>query len=164
MLPLDAPPSVYDAEHDGGLEHTSAQWDEVSAWVKRAHDGGIIVYEPQIFLLTMLANYLTGPGDYAAQRAALLQFINEMPTGRTSHHTSQISWGEKVMGPYSMPLRRSDGRVVLALEEPGPELAGTDRGGDYDRVVIVDTEGEGPRQSVVRWRDEILAEEDDAKL
>lgn len=164
MLPLDAAPSTYDAAHDGGLEHTSAEWDNVSVWAERARTGDMIAYEPQVFLLAMLARYLTGPGDYAAQRAALLEFIYQMPTGTSSHPTARISWADKVMGPYYLPISRQDGRMALALEEPGPELEGSDRGGDYDRVVLVNNGDGGPRHSEVRWRDEVLAEDDSDRV
>lgn len=164
LLPLDCPPALFDAEHDGGLEHTAAQWDTVSSWLERSHRGDIIVYEPQIFLLTMLSQYLTGSGNYAAEREALLKFIDHIPTGRTPHPTAQISWRDKVIGPYHLPVQLSGGRVALALEDPGPELEGSGRGGDYDRVVVVNTADEGPRQSKVVSRAEVEAEGRAAKL
>lgn len=159
MLPLDTPASFYAAEHDGGLEHTAAEWENVAEWVRRTRDGEIIMYEPQIFLLSLLAEHLTGPGDYAAQRKSLLEFIHRTPTGRTDHPTSKISWADKVVGPYYLPMQRADGRIILSLEEPGPELEGSDRGGDYDRVVLVGKGSDGPRHSEVVWRRDV-----DAKL
>ncbi|KAL1635454.1 hypothetical protein SLS58_010263 [Diplodia intermedia] len=54
----------------------------------------------------------------------------------------------------------SDGRLVLALDKPGPELEGSGRReGVRDYVVLVDFRKEGPRRVEVGLRDEVLAEE-----
>lgn len=52
-----------------------------------------------------------------------------------------------------------DGRSVLGLDYPGPELEGTGRGGDKERVVVVRFGKEGPRDVEVRERAEVLGEE-----
>jgi hypothetical protein len=56
-------------------------------------------------------------------------------------------------------MRKSDGRSVLGLEKPGPELKGSERGGDIERVVLVKFSKEGPRDVDVRGRKQILEEE-----
>lgn len=61
-------------------------------------------------------------------------------------------------------MRKSDGRSVLGLDKPGPELVGSGRGGDGERVVLVRFSKEGPRDVEVRWRKEVLEEERVAKL
>ena len=53
--------------------------------------------------------------------------------------------------------RMADGRVVLGLESPGPELEGRRRG-DGKRVVLVRNTREGPRRVEVRLRSEVLRE------
>lgn len=58
-----------------------------------------------------------------------------------------------------MFVRRADGRLVLGLDKPGKELAGTQRGGDWERVVLVSFRKEGPRDVEVRGREEVLREE-----
>ncbi|KAK3299824.1 uncharacterized protein B0H64DRAFT_437039 [Chaetomium fimeti] len=111
--------------------------------------------------------------DYHAQRTALLAFLHRTPTSspslmdddatddgndaRTS--TSTIPWSDKVMSPSMLFVRRRDGRVVLGLDKPGPELRGSGRGGDAERVVLVRFVGGGPREVEVRGREEVVREE-----
>jgi len=73
---------------------------------------------------------------------------------------------DKVMSPTGLFFRKSDGRSVLALDKPGPELKDSGRGGDKDRVVLVKFGKEGPRNVEVRLRKDVLNEEreDNAKL
>lgn len=78
-----------------------------------------------------------------------------------------VKWADKVMSPIGLMMRKSDGRSVLALDKPGPELKGSGRAGDEKRVVLVKFGKEGPRDVEVRERRELLAEEKrdgDAKL
>lgn len=70
-----------------------------------------------------------------------------------------VSWAEKVMSPLALMFRKSDGRSVLALDKPGPELKESGRSGDHERVVLVKFSKEGPRDVEVRLRREALAEE-----
>lgn len=58
-----------------------------------------------------------------------------------------------------MFIREGDGRVVLGLEKPGLELKGSDRAGDWDRVVLVSFGKGGPSKVEVRLREDILKEE-----
>lgn len=75
------------------------------------------------------------------------------------HATASIPWAEKVMSPTVLFMRRSDRRVVLGLDKPGPELKDTKRGGDWDRVVLVHFLKDGPRDVEVRWREDVMREE-----
>ncbi|KAK0657841.1 NUDIX domain-containing protein [Cercophora newfieldiana] len=185
MLPLSTPAPgtpdhqtiIHTPTHDGGLEHTAATFDDASAWLDRARAGEILLFPPQLYLLNLVSEFTrTSPssaqGDVAAQyqsqRDALLQFLQKVPTtairpnatpNAKPHATAQIPWAEKVMSPTSLFIRRSDKRVVLGLDRPGPELKGSDRGGDWDRVVLVKFQKEGPTGVEVRWRDEVLREE-----
>ena len=61
-------------------------------------------------------------------------------------------------------MRKSDGRSVLALDKPGPELADSGRRGDDERVVLVKFSKEGPRNVEVRLRRDVLSEERGAKI
>jgi len=70
-----------------------------------------------------------------------------------------LKWGEKVMSPIGILMRKSDGRSVLGLEKPGPELKDSGRGGDEKRVVLVKFGKEGPRDVEVRERVGVLKEE-----
>lgn len=63
------------------------------------------------------------------------------------------------MSPIGIQVRKSDGRSVLGLGKPGPELKDSGRGGDEKRVVLVNFRKEGPRDVEVREKSEVLAEE-----
>lgn len=82
--------------------------------------------------------------------------------------TGDPPWGQKCISPTTMALPngkgREDGRVVLALDGPGPELEGRRRG-ERERVVLVEFKKEGPRRVEVRWRKDVLVEErEESKL
>jgi len=150
--------------HDGGLEHTAVAFDDVKDWLARAASGDIILYPPQMYLLKLLGEFLTGPGDYAAQREALKAFLNKVPTGNPAHPTANIPWGDKVISPIPLNVERADGRRILQLHSPGPELKGSNRGGDYDRVVLVNFTPQGARGVEVVPREEVEGGKDKAKL
>ena len=177
MLPLSTPVTgpgqeilIQTPTHDGGLEHTAAAFDHASTWMSRAQSGEIILFPPQFFLLHIVSQFFnsagqtTTPTQYQAERDALLGYLNTTPTswgegqGKV-HATAEIPWGKKVISPTVIFMRRSDGRVVLGLDKPGPELKGTGRGGDWERVVLVRFGGEGPREVEVRWREDVVREE-----
>ncbi|KAK4446409.1 putative nudix hydrolase 7 [Podospora aff. communis PSN243] len=184
MLPLSAPAPgapeqqtiIHTPTHDGGLEHTAATFDDAKAWVSKAEGGQIVLFPPQLYLLNLVSEFTksapeegSATAHYQAQRDALLKFLRKVPTSRFDaapnakvHPTAQIPWAEKVMSPTSLFLRRGDKRVVLGLDKPGPELKGSGRGGDWDRVVLVEFKKEGPTRVEVRWRDEVLKEEREA--
>ncbi|KAL1411986.1 hypothetical protein Q8F55_002981 [Vanrija albida] len=156
---------VHTPTHDGGQEHTEAIFADAGTWIAAAQKGEVILFPPQLYLLQLLSDHL-GPNhgsDYAAQRAALVAFLNKVPTGPSGHALGRIPWADKCISPVGLPITRADGRATLNLEQPGLELKGTDRGGDHDRVVLVSrlTGGPGtpgPTNVEVRWRDEALKE------
>lgn len=69
-----------------------------------------------------------------------------------------VKWGEKVMSPIGI-LMTKEGRSVLGLEKPGPELNGSGRSGDEKRVVLVRFGKGGPRDVEVREKKSVLEEE-----
>lgn len=75
--------------------------------------------------------------------------------------TGEPAWGEKCISPTVLGLpggkRREDGRVVLGLDRPGPEVDGK-RKGDTERVVLVEFKKEGPRRLEVESRKDVLAQ------
>ncbi|KAI1094005.1 hypothetical protein F5B19DRAFT_446821 [Rostrohypoxylon terebratum] len=159
---------------DGGVEITAARFDYASSWLEKQRKGEIILFPPQYFLLHLVAQYLTGPPPesldfsqlteyYRAQREKLREFIATVPTANgpkaAKHPTAQIPWGDKVISPNILGIRQSDKRSILGLDKPGPELRETDRGGDWERVVLVKF-GKGVARDVeVRSREDVLAEE-----
>ncbi|EFQ33591.1 NUDIX domain-containing protein [Colletotrichum graminicola M1.001] len=169
---------------DGGVEHTAAKFDDASTWLYRADKGEVILFPPQYYLLHLVSQFCKaaapsaapgrGHGDdyFASQRRGLLDFLESVPatavTGSSSsaarrHPTSEIPWAHKVMSPHNLFIRERDGRVVLGLDKPGPELKGSGRGGDWERVVLVEFTRDGPRKVEVRGREEVLREEKEAK-
>lgn len=153
MLPLDTNSAesqtrtvVQIPTHDGGIEHTAALFDSASTWLAKASVGELILYPPQFYLLTLIARFLPPQlSNYSEQRSKLLEFLRRVPTSSVKHPTSKIPWAEKVMSPevvgsFAKATGRSygNGRVILGLAKPGRELAGSKRGGDVERVVLVD--------------------------
>ncbi|PSK60439.1 hypothetical protein B9Z65_589 [Elsinoe australis] len=149
--------------HDGGKEHTAARFLPPSTWLRLATENRIIMFPPQFFLLHQLSQFLS-PHDpknaktpipsydeRQAQRKAMLEFLKG----------SEPPWARKAICPIAVPPahggKREDGRVVLGLEKPGPELKGV-REGEKDHVVLVEFKKEGPRRVEVRKRKEVLAE------
>lgn len=163
---------------DGGVEHTAATFADADEWLRRQRAGEIVLFPPQCYLLSLVAGVMGSAaaragegGRYAAQRRALLDFVGRTPTAgagagsggvggaRKIHPTAMIPWSEKVMSPQTLFVRKSDGRIVLGVDKPGPELKGTGRGGDFDRVVLVKFTKQGPREVEVRDREDVLREE-----
>lgn len=163
---------VHTPTSDGGVEHTAATFDEVSTWLEKQTAGEIVLFPPQLFLLKLLSEFIKPPaalGDaspkrYARQREALVSFLSRTPTASpgskaAEHPTANIPWADKVISPHTLFIRRKDGRVVLGLDKPGPELKDSGRGGEWEKVVLVRFKKEGPREVEVRLREDVLKEE-----
>lgn len=155
--------------HDGGIEHTAARFLPPSTWLRLAQSGRVILFPPQFFLLHLLSQFLSphnpssstplpSPEELERQRKAMMEFVR----------SSDPPWGEKCISPTALGMpggkRREDGRVVLGLDRPGPELEGKGRRGESDHVVLVEFKKEGPRRLEVRMKKEVLAEGREAKL
>lgn len=164
---------------DGGVEHTAATFADASEWLRRQQRGEIVLFPPQCYLLTLVAEVFASvpPGSVgndrearcAAQRRALVDFVRRTPTTsskaaaeegpRGLHPSALIPWSDKVMSPHTLFIRDSDDRIVLGIDKPGPELKGSGAGGDFERVVLVKFAKGGPRDVEVRGREEVLREE-----
>ncbi|POS78000.1 NUDIX domain-containing protein [Diaporthe helianthi] len=164
---------------DGGVEHTAATFADASEWLGRQARGEIVLFPPQCYLLTLVAQVFASVSPesvghdlearYAAQRRALVDFVRRTPTttdgvaaadgSKAPHPTALIPWSDKVISPHTLFIRDVDGRIVLGVDKPGPELKGTGAGGDHERVVLVKFANGGPRDVEVRWREEVLSEE-----
>ncbi|KAJ4263639.1 hypothetical protein NW762_006463 [Fusarium torreyae] len=157
---------------DNGVEHTAALFAPAQSFLSRAATNSIILFPPQAYLLTLVAKFFQGqskssggqgPLQIAAQREKLLYFLEQTPTAETEkgkgHKTALIPWGDKVMSPHNLFIRKHDKRVVLGLDKPGPELKGSERGGDWERVVLVNFGKGGPTNVEVRRREDVLEEE-----
>ncbi|APA09289.1 hypothetical protein SS1G_12072 [Sclerotinia sclerotiorum 1980 UF-70] len=169
FLPLDAETGIGEKEKmvqiprdDGGIEHTAAEFGYCEDWLKKARKNEIILFPPQFYLMNLLVPFLTKPDEgkrfsrdeLKGQRERVLEFLKG-----DGGDGMRVEWGEKVMSPIGMGMRRSDGRVVLGLDRQGPELEGEGRIGDATKVMLVRFLKEGPRDVEVRGRKEVLEEE-----
>ncbi|TVY24629.1 putative nudix hydrolase [Lachnellula hyalina] len=149
---------------DGGVEHTAALFASCWDWLNQATKGEVMLFPPQYYLMHLLSPFLIpsptplSTQELQKQRDAVLGFLQGDGDGKG------VKWADKVMSPVGLLMRKSDGRSVLSLEKPGPELVGSGRAGDAKRVVLVKFSKEGPRDVEVRWRKEVLDEEKREKL
>ncbi|KAK2599932.1 hypothetical protein QQS21_005316 [Conoideocrella luteorostrata] len=155
---------------DGGIEHTAAQFAPAQTFLSNAANNAIVLFPPQVYLMTLLTRFLTGSTSdleagslhYTGQRKKLISFVRRKVTAETEkgkqHATARISWGDKVISPYTIMFREQDNRVVLALDKPGPELEGSDRGGDWERVALAKFGKGGPSDVEIRMREDVLEE------
>ncbi|KAI1057808.1 hypothetical protein LB506_001073 [Fusarium annulatum] len=175
MLPQsqsDIPSEMLIPTPDNGIEHTAALFAPAESFLARAATNSIILFPPQYFLLSLVARVFQnskassdgkGSPQITAQRENLLSFLNRVPTAETekgqAHRTAMIPWSEKVMSPHNLFIRQQDKRIVLGLDKPGPELRGSERGGDWEHVVLVNFGKGGPTNVEVRRREDALEEE-----
>lgn len=151
---------------DGGLEHTGATFHAPIDWLSLASRGEIILYLPQFFLLTLISPFLPPPLETSGpnskfpdtilrgQREALMAFVE----------SSEPPWGDKCISPLA--FFRDEKRELLALDNPGPELQGTNRKGDSERIVLVNME-EGDQRTPaleIKLRENFLKEIDKERL
>lgn len=154
---------------DGGVEHTAATFAPAQSFLTRQLNGQLILFPPQAYLCALIAQHISasdgGPEQRALERDALIAFLESELSGTRRnaqgqpHWTSKIRWADKVMSPYNLFTRKSDGRIVLGLDKPGVELQRTGRGGDGERVALVKFTSGGPRDVEIRDRQEVLDEE-----
>ncbi|KAM0253511.1 hypothetical protein ACHAP5_000540 [Fusarium lateritium] len=179
MLPQsrnDMPSEMLIPTPDNGVEHTAALFAPAKSFLSRAATNSIILFPPQAYLLSLVDKIFTelhqsseapDSEQITAQRKKIISFLKQVPTAETEkgqgHKTAMIPWGEKVMSPHNLFIRKHDKRIVLGLDKPGPELRGSDRGGDWERVVLVNFGKGGPTNVEVRRRKDVLEEERKSK-
>ena len=147
---------------DGGIEHTEAHFKPVSEWLRLTKANQVILFPPQFFLLSLMAPYLKGAIEgtdahtLQAQRDALMDFLRHQEDG-------EPSWGEKSISPRAMfKLGQRLERLVMGLEQAGPELEGTERRGDGKRVLVWEMRDGRPQDMEVRWRVDVERERKEA--
>ncbi|KAJ5954655.1 hypothetical protein N7501_008934 [Penicillium viridicatum] len=140
---------------DGGIEVTEAQFLPASEWVTRAQKAEIILFPPQFLLLHLVSGFLdrepradASVEEMEKRRQALVEFV----------HSGSPPWTEKCISP-KMLLMTSDGRSVLGLNDPGPELKGSSKRGESERVVLVRFKKGSAREVTVEWKKDVLQEQ-----
>ncbi|OQD66855.1 hypothetical protein PENPOL_c004G06359 [Penicillium polonicum] len=140
---------------DGGIEVTEAQFLPASEWVSRAQKAEIILFPPQFLLLHLVSGFLdrepradASVEEMEKRRQALVEFV----------HSGSPPWTEKCISP-KMLLMTSDGRSVLGLNDPGPELKGSSKRGESERVVLVRFKKGSAREVAVGWKKDVLQEQ-----
>ena len=127
---------------DGGVEHTAARFAWAGEWTESALRGECVLFPPQFFLLSLVADFLKpsraegGKGgelnteQLKEQRGQLLDFVKG----------GDPPWGEKCISPN--PIKKSGDTLWMGMGDAGPELEGTGRCGDKERVLKVELSGE----------------------
>ena len=136
------------ATDDGGKEHTEAVFRSCEAWCNMAQKGEVILFPPQFYLIWLLGKFLQpSQGSVEEQRAKAREFLK-------GSGANGVPWADKCISPQTIGMWQ--GRAVLDLSVPGPELKGSDRKGETGEVVLVKFSKEGPREVNVRERKEVL--------
>lgn len=142
------------------IETMAPEWKTPAQWIAEADAGTIILFPPQYILLHIISTFLDKPGDPGEsrdvpeeermrRREALQTFMKE--------DRSPVAWADKFISPVPGPAKWTDGRQILALDKPGPELRDSGLRGDTSRVVLVAFSKEGPRKVAVMDRKEAEA-------
>lgn len=149
LLPLDESPSAapIKATSDGGKEHTEATFASAQEWVRRAKEGEIVLFPPQLYLLDLVAR-CTQSGNAAEQRLALLELVRQAPEGSKQ---GAVPYSDMWISPVVLG-RLPDRRAVLGLDRKLME----GRGGDGVNAVAVKFSKEGPRYLEVLGKGEAM--------
>ena len=142
---------------DGGIEHTSARFLPAADWLKLADQREIVLFPPQYLLLHLLMQFLSPLaaeegavdedallGELQKQRDRVMEFV----------YSGDPPWTVKCICPKAKNI--GQGQVVLEMDEPGPELAGTKRRGEEEMVLTLKFEQGVPRDIRVRLRHDVF--------
>lgn len=162
-LPKGGKQEVQVPTSDGGIEINEATFLPASDWLQKARAGEIMLYPPQFLLLSIVSQFLDqqqqSPAsvpltkEKEARRKKLLEFI----------HSGNPPWTDKFVSPRSLKMLDDD-RSVLALDHPGPELNGSGKKGESERVILVRFGKGGPTDVDVRWKKDIMGEASKSNL
>ena len=145
------------------VETMAPEWRRARNWLDGARGGEIILFPPQ-FLLLFLASEILDRGVVDGQAEAKDEVLRKREQLRHRiENEGSPSWKDKFISPIGLQFGREDGRSVLALDKPGPELKGSGLKGDSDYVVLVKFNKEGPRQLEIGLRKDVLKDERDLK-
>lgn len=141
---------------DGGIEVTAAHFLSSSEWIRLANAGKIILFPPQMVLLSILSEYLDPKDEVPSTLTSTQEIAHRRSELQYYIQSSTTPWTEKYICPIPIG-RMSDGRTILGLHSPGLELESTGLKGELDRVVLIDHSKNGsPRNVAVAWRKELF--------
>lgn len=136
---------------DGGKEHTEAVFRSCQEWTEKGSSGDVILFPPQYYLMWQLSKFLRNASasteELEREREKARKFLQG--TGG-----NDVPWAEKCISPQTLGLWQ--GRAVLDLSKPGPELKDSGRKGETGEVVLVKFSKAGPREVEVKSRAEVL--------
>ncbi|OAA55267.1 nudix domain containing protein [Niveomyces insectorum RCEF 264] len=132
-------------------EVMAAEFATASTWVQRAQRNEIIMFPPQMYILSLLAPLLRGggtsPAHFAAERQQLAVLLHGSGLADGENKATWVPWADRVISPRVLG-RLPDGRSIMGLDRPGPELRNSGRSGDLHRVVLVGNLSPGPPRNV----------------
>lgn len=137
------------------VETMAPEWARAREWLQRARTGEVILFPPQFLLLYLISEVL----DVGVQSETKEEVLRKRAALRTRIETEgvPVPWKDKFISPIGMAFGE-DGRSVLALDKPGPELRESGLQGDSEYVVKVRFNKEGPRDVEVGKKAEVLRE------
>ncbi len=139
------------ATSDGGKEHTEAVFRSCQEWTEMATRGDVIMFPPQYYLIWQLGKFLNNGTASVEELAKQRDLAKEFLKGAGANN---IPWAEKCISPQTLGMYQ--GKAVLDLSKPGPELKDSGRAGEGGEVVLVKFSKEGPREVSVAPRKEVL--------
>lgn len=154
---------------DGGIEHTAASFKHASEWLDMAIRKEIVLFPPQFFLLSLIADFLQPLSNTSTreQQEALLR-TQRQRLREWVERDGEPPWRDKCISPN--PIKREKGKwLIMGMGEPGPEVEGLGRRGDEERVLRVELDKETergrerPRPVEVCWRRDLFGEEGKGK-
>ncbi|EXJ83278.1 hypothetical protein A1O1_06897 [Capronia coronata CBS 617.96] len=143
------------------VETMAPEWRRARDWLDRARRGEIILFPPQFLLLYLISGVLDAgvEGGRSDENEAETLRKRDQLTHLILNEGTPVPWKDKFISPIGLQFGREDGRSVLALDKPGPELRTSGLKGDSEYVVLVKFSKEGPRQVEVALRSEALQKE-----
>jgi 8-oxo-dGTP pyrophosphatase MutT (NUDIX family) len=146
---------------DGGVEHTAAQFLPAQKWIELAASGKVIMFPPQFFLLSMVAQFLNPNIPNALSIDVLEQQRKELATFAKG---GDPPWAEVCISPAALIGKIGDGRTIMSLETPGEGLEKQGRRGTREYCVVVEFSKGGPRKLQLKTRKEVMQDlKDDVK-
>jgi len=137
---------------DGGVEHTAAQFLPANKWIELASSGKLIMFPPQFFLLSMVAQFLNTNSPQPLDVATLEQQRSQL---RDFARGGDPLWKDVCISPSALVGKLGDGRTVMSLATPGEGLEKKGRRGTAEYCIISEFSKGGPRRLDLKKTSEI---------